>query len=177
LKQKLVSTPVIISPDWFESFEVMCDASGTALSVLLVQKRNKLFHPIYYASKTLNSAQRNYIVTEQELLAVVYAFEKFRGYLLGIRVIVHTDHVALRYLMAKKDAKPRLIRWVLLLQEFDFEVKDRRGCENQVADHLSRLEGKENDEHEIDIDNSFPDEQVFVITLKQPPGMHISPIS
>jgi len=111
------------------------------------------------------------------LLAVVYAFEKFRAYLLGTKVIVHTDHAALRYLMANNDAKQRLIRWVLLLQEFDFEVKDRRGCENQVADHLSRLEGKENDEHEIDIDNSFPDEQVFVITLKQPPGMHISPIS
>ena len=82
----------------------------------------------------------NYTVTEQELLAVVFAFEKFRSYLLGTRVIVHTDHSALRYLMENKDAKPRLIRWVLLLQEFDFEVLDRKGTENQVADHLSRLE-------------------------------------
>ncbi|XP_015170838.1 uncharacterized protein [Solanum tuberosum] len=128
LREKLVSTPVIISPDWFESFEVICDASGLALG----QKRNKLFHPIYYASKTLNSAQRNYIVTEPELLMVVYAYEKFRAYLLGTTAIVHTDHAALHYLMAKKDAKPRFIRWVLLLQEFDFEVKDRRGCKNQV---------------------------------------------
>ena len=79
-------------------------------------------------------------MTEQELLAVVFAFEKFRSYLLGTRVIVHTDHSELRYLMAKKDAKPRLIRWVLLLQEFDFEVLDRKRTENQVADHLSRLE-------------------------------------
>ncbi|XP_015164084.1 uncharacterized protein [Solanum tuberosum] len=101
LKEKLVSTPVIIRPDWSESFEVICDASSTTL------------------------------VTEQELLAVVYAFEKFWAYLLGTKVVVHTDHAALRYLMAKKDAKPRLIRWVLLLQEFDFEVKDRKGCENQ----------------------------------------------
>ena len=79
-------------------------------------------------------------MTEQELLAVVFAFEKFCSDLLGTRVIVHTDHSALRYLMSKKGAKPRLIRWVLLLQEFDFEVRDRKGTENQVADHLYRLE-------------------------------------
>ena len=69
-------------------------------------------------------------MTEQDFFAVVFAFEKFRSYLLGTRVIVHTDHSALRYLMAKKDAKPRLIRWVLLLQEFNFELLDRKGTEN-----------------------------------------------
>ena len=79
-------------------------------------------------------------MTEQELLAVVFAFEKFRSYLQGTRVIVHTDHSALRYLMENKDAKPRLIRWVLLLHKFDFELRDRKGTKNQVADHLSRLE-------------------------------------
>ncbi|XP_015164030.1 uncharacterized protein [Solanum tuberosum] len=109
LKEKLISTPIIISPDWSAPFEVMCDASGTASGVVLGQKRNKLFHPIYYTSKTLNGAQCNYVVTEQELLAVVYAFEKFRAYLLGTKVVVHTDHAALRYLIAKKYVKPRLI--------------------------------------------------------------------
>ena len=78
-------------------------------------------------------------MTKQELIVVVFAFEKFRSYLLGTRVIVHTDHSALRYLMANKDAKPRLIHWVLLLEEFDFEVRDRKGTENQVANHLSRV--------------------------------------
>ncbi|XP_015168551.1 uncharacterized protein [Solanum tuberosum] len=126
LKEKLVSTPFIVSPNWSESFEVMCDGSGMALGVVLGKNYNKLFHPIYYACKTLNSAQQNYMVSEQELLAVVYAFEKLRAYLLGTKVIVHTDHDALHYLMVKKDAKPRLIRWVLLLQEFNFEVKDRK---------------------------------------------------
>ena len=111
----------------------MCDASGVALGVVLGLRRNKILHPIYYASKALNEAQKNYTVIEQELLVVVFAFEKFCSYLLGTRVIVHTDHSALRYLMAKKDVKPRLIRWVLLLQEFDFEVLDRKGTENQVA--------------------------------------------
>ena len=74
----------------------MCDASGVALGAVLTQKRVKLFHPIYYASKALNGAQKNYTVTEQELLAVVYAFEKFCAYLLGTKVVVHTDHAALR---------------------------------------------------------------------------------
>lgn len=73
----------------------MCDASGVALGAVLGQRKEKLFHPIYYASKTLNIAQRNYTVTEQELLTVVYAFEKFRAYLLGTKVVVHTDHTAL----------------------------------------------------------------------------------
>ena len=111
-----------------------------AFGVVLGQRKNKILHPIYYASKALNEAQKNYIVTEQDFFAVVFAFEKFRSYLLGTRVIVHTDHSAMRYLMAKKDAKPRLIRWVLLLQEFDFEVRDRKRTENQVVDHMSHLE-------------------------------------
>ena len=103
-------------------------------------------------------------MTEQELLAVVFAFEKFLSYLLGTRVIVHTDHSALRYLMAKKDAKTRLIRWVLLLQEFDFEVLDRKETENQVADHLSHLEDEAMRElgDKTDIDDTFPDEHVLV---------------
>lgn len=82
---------------------------------MLGQKRNKVFQTIYYAIKTFNDAQRNYTMTEQELLIVLYAFDKFWDYLLGTKVIIHIDHATLRYLMAKKGAKPRLIRWVLLL--------------------------------------------------------------
>ena len=77
--------------------------------------------------------KKKYTVTEQSLLEMVFAFEKFFFHLLGRKVIVHTDHSTLRYLMEKKDEKPRFTRWVLLLQEFDFEVKDRNGTENQVA--------------------------------------------
>ena len=102
----------------------MCDASGVALGVVLGQRRDKILHPIYYASNTLNKAQKKYTLTEQELLVVEFSFKKFRSYLLGTRVIVRPDHSILMYLMENKDAKPRLIRWVLLLQEFDFEVKD-----------------------------------------------------
>ncbi|XP_049361012.1 uncharacterized protein LOC125825743 [Solanum verrucosum] len=143
----------------------MFDASGTALGVVLGHKRNKMFHMFYYASKSPNRAQRNDTVTEHELLVVVYAFEMFRAYLLGTKVIIHTDHAVLRYLMANKDAKPRLIRWVLLLQEFDFEVRDMRGCENQVDDHLSRLEAEKNKVLELEINNAFSDEKVLATTL------------
>ena len=110
-----MSVPIIISLDWNIPFEVMCDASGVALGVVLGQRRNKILHPIYYACKALNEAQEELTMTGQELIVVVFSFEKFHSYLLGTRVVVHTDHSALRYLMEKKDVKPMLIRWVLLL--------------------------------------------------------------
>ncbi|MDV3143951.1 MAG: RNase H-like domain-containing protein, partial [Candidatus Phytoplasma australasiaticum] len=110
LKQKLIEALVIISPNWSKSFEMMCHASGMALRAVLGQQVEKLFYQIYYASKILNTTQKNYIVTKHELLVVVYVFENFRVYLLCTRVVVHIDHVALRYLMAKNDAKSRLIR-------------------------------------------------------------------
>ena len=88
----------------------MCNASDYALGAVLGQKQDKKIHVIYYASKLLNDAQLNYATTEKELLAVIFALEKFRSYLVGSKVIIYTDHSALKYLLAKKDAKPRLIR-------------------------------------------------------------------
>ena len=79
----------------------------------------------------------NYATTKKELLAIVFAFDKFRPYLIGNKVTVHTDYLAIKYLMAKKDAKTRLIRWVLQLQEFDLEIKDKKGIENLDVDHMS----------------------------------------
>ncbi|KAL5579164.1 hypothetical protein UlMin_011606 [Ulmus minor] len=96
LKKKLSSAPVIVAPDWAAPFELMCDASDVAVGAVLGQKRNKVFHSIYYASKTLQGAQFNYTVTEKELLAVVFAFNKFRSYLVGTKVIVYTDHSAIK---------------------------------------------------------------------------------
>ncbi|TQE14355.1 hypothetical protein C1H46_000274 [Malus baccata] len=139
LKQLLTSAPIITAPNWSLPFELMCDASDYAVGVVLGQRKEKLPHVIYYASRTLNDAQLNYTTTEKEMLAVIFALEKFRSYLIGSKVIVYTDHGALKYLLAKKDAKPRLIRWVLLLQEFDLDIRDKKGAENVVAYHLSRL--------------------------------------
>ena len=95
---------------------------------------------IYYSSRTLDVAQANYTTTEKELLAIVFALEKFRSYLLGTRIIVYTDHAALKYLLKKVDSKPRLIRWMLWLLEFDLEIRDRNEAQNLVVDHLSRNE-------------------------------------
>ncbi|XP_019233651.1 PREDICTED: uncharacterized protein LOC109214209 [Nicotiana attenuata] len=111
----------------------------------------------------------NYATTEKELLAVVFAFDKFRSYLIGTKVTVFTDHAALKYLLAKKDTRPRLLRWILLLQEFDLEIKDRKGSENQVADHLSRLENPPTEI--LDIQEEFPDEHIFSVAavVNKPP--------
>ena len=139
LKQALISAPILAVPDWSLPFELMCDASDYAVGVVLGQRKDRKLHVIYYASRLLNDNQLNYATTEKELLAVVFAFDKFRSYLVGSKVIVYTDHAAIKYLLSKKDAKPRLIRWVLLLQEFDLEIRDKKGFENPVADHLSRI--------------------------------------
>ena len=104
----------------------MCDASDYAVGAVLGQTKDRKHHAISYASKTLSGPQLNYATTEKELLAVVFAIDKFRSYLVGAKVIVYTDNVALKYLLTKKDAKPRLIRWILLLQEFDLERKDKK---------------------------------------------------
>nr|GEW58339.1 reverse transcriptase domain-containing protein [Tanacetum cinerariifolium] len=157
LKKKLTEAPILIAPNWNLPFELMCDASNFAIGAVLGQHHEKHFWPIHYASKTLTEAESNYTTTKKEMLAVVYAFKKFRSYLIMNKCIVHTNHSALKYLFAKKDAKARLLRWVLLLQEFDFDVIDTKGAENLAADHLSRLENPyDNVLDPKEINDTFP---------------------
>ncbi|XP_027157077.1 uncharacterized protein LOC113758414, partial [Coffea eugenioides] len=165
LKELLTTSPIIQPPDWNLPFEIMCDASDYAVGAVLGQRVGKAAHAIYYASRALNGAQLNYSTTEKELLAVVFALEKFRSYLLGAKVIIFSDHAALRYLLTKKEAKPRLIRWILLLQEFDLEIRDKKGAENLVADHLSRVQVVEDD---IPLREAFPEEHLFSINSSLP---------
>ena len=115
------------------------------------------FNVIHYASKTLDSAQKNYAITEKEFFSYcVLLVISFRPYIVDSKVTIHTGHAAIKYLRDKKDAKPRLISWVLLLQEFDLHIVDRKG-----ADNLSRMENILDDS--IPVNDSFPDEQLAVI--------------
>ncbi|XP_070017836.1 uncharacterized protein [Nicotiana sylvestris] len=129
LKKILVVAPIIVAPNWEQPFELMCDASDYAIGAVLGQRKGKMMHPIYYASRTLSGAQVNYTITEKEMLTVVFAFNKFRSYLIGSKVIVCTDHAAIR-----------------------------KGMDNQVADRLSRLEGAEKRMEVEDITETFVDE-------------------
>ncbi|XP_019229480.1 PREDICTED: uncharacterized protein LOC109210514 [Nicotiana attenuata] len=138
LKKKLVAAPIIVALDWSLPFELMCDASDHAIGIVLGQRKDNVFYSIYNASKTLDDAQLNYTTTKKELLAVVWAFEKFRAYLVGTK-------------------------------EFDVEIRDRKGTENQVAVHLSRLENHEHVEEGGQIKEVFPDDQLFAITQDPPP--------
>ncbi|KAG8478605.1 hypothetical protein CXB51_028405 [Gossypium anomalum] len=135
LKNRLVLASIIVTLDWDLPFELMCYVSDFAIGDVMGQRRNKVFHPIYYTSRTLTGAQLNYTVTEKELLAIVFAFDKFRYYLVGTKEF--------------------------LIQEFDLEIQDRKGVENQVADHLSRLEPQEGNSSLIPIREMFPDEHVL----------------
>ncbi|GJY15238.1 reverse transcriptase domain-containing protein [Tanacetum coccineum] len=170
LKKKLTEAPILIAPNWDQPFELMCDASDYAIGAVLGQRIEKHFRPIHYASKTMTEAESNYTTTEKEMLAVVYAFEKFWSYLIMNKSIVYTDHSALKYLFNKKDAKARLLRWVLLLQEFDFKVIDTKGAENYAADHLSRLENPyENVLDPKEINENFPLETLNMVTSRGDP--------
>ncbi|RVX14672.1 Retrovirus-related Pol polyprotein from transposon 17.6 [Vitis vinifera] len=141
LKKFLTTTPIVRAPNWQLPFELMCDASDFAIGAVLGQREDGKPYVIYYASKTLNEAQRNYTTTEKELLAV-------------------------------QDAKARLIRWILLLQEFDLQIKDKKGVENVVADHLSRLVIAHNS-HPLPINDDFPEESLMFL-VKTPWYAHIA---
>nr|GFC00161.1 reverse transcriptase domain-containing protein [Tanacetum cinerariifolium] len=165
LKRKLTEAPILIAPNWDMPFELMCDASDFAISAVLGKRQEKHFRPIHYASKTMTEAESNYTITKKEMLDVVYAFEKFRSYLIMNKSIVYIDHSALKYLFAKKDSKARLLCWVLLLQEFTFKVIDTKGAKNVAADHLSRLENPhQNVLDPKEINESFPLETLNLVS-------------
>nr|GEV25082.1 reverse transcriptase domain-containing protein [Tanacetum cinerariifolium] len=144
--------------------EYYCFLDGFSV---LGQRKTKRFQSIHYASKTMIDTQAHSTTTEKELLAVVYAFEKFRPYLVLSKIIVYTDHSALKYMFNKQYAKPRLLWWVLLLQEFDITVRDKKGAENLAADNLSRLDNPHQsvlDKKEIN--ETFPLETLNVVSFR-----------
>nr|GEW54709.1 reverse transcriptase domain-containing protein [Tanacetum cinerariifolium] len=144
--------------------DVACEEmfkSDFAIGAVLGKRKTKHFQPIQYASKIMTKAQIHYTVTKKEMLVVVYAFEKFRPYLVLSKSIMYTDHSALKYLLSKQDAKLRLLRWVLLLQEIDIIIRDKKGTKNLAADHLSRFENP----HKDVLENKDINEKFLLETL------------
>ena len=162
LKSHLTIAPIVRVPNCQLPFEVMCDTSDLAIRAVLGQKEDGKPCVVYYVRKTLNETQRNYTTSEKELLAVVYALDKFRAYLVGSNIIIFTNHSALKYLLTKQNAKYRLIKWVLLLQEFKLQIKDKNGVKNVMANHLSKLTVAHNI-HNPPINDEFLEESLLLV--------------
>ena len=138
-KNALLKAPIIKPPIWDKPFKLVCSANKFAVGAILGQYDGNKFNVIHYASRTLNDAQQNYPMPELELFAIVFACDKFRSYLSDVKVKVYTDHQALRELILAKDVKPRLIRWLLLLQEFELQIVERGHTKEEEEKELSAL--------------------------------------
>ena len=130
LKEKLSTTPVLKGPNWTLPFHIFTDAYNTTIGASLGQKEESLNYAIYFISKNLTPAELNYTVTEKEMLAIIHAVNKFRHYITGYEVFIHTDHSTIKYLMNKPITNGRVTRWLLLLHELNVTVLDRPGKEN-----------------------------------------------
>ena len=163
-KCKLKRVPCLISPNWDLPFHIYCDASNFAVGSALCQPfgDEKKDRPIAFASRQLTGAERNYSTTEREALAMVFSIKKYRHYLLLSKVVFYVDHISLRYIVNKPDLSGRIARWVLLLQEFDYEVVYKPGRMHLQADHLSRI--SEEVSMGEGIDDEFPDAALFAVS-------------
>ena len=166
LKRRLTEAPVLMAPRWGEVWYVSIDTSGFCIGVVLAQHDDdSKEHPVYFASRQLNDAENKYTTTEREALGMVFTCKKFRYYLLGYKSVFQTDHNPLKHLANKADISGKLARWMLLLQEFDIEVKVKPGKAHQNADYLSRI--KDEPGFEL-VGDTFPDEDLFIINVESP---------
>lgn len=152
LKEKLITSPVLIYPNFKQTFIVTTDASDYAVGAVISQGDIPHDRPIQYFSKTLGPAQINYSVIEKELLAIVWAIENFRHYLYGREFLIVTDHKPLIFLFGTKNINSRLHRWKLTLMEYQFKIIHREGTQNVVADALSRIKNVNTDTNEKQIE-------------------------
>ena len=161
IKEQYQNAPILIAPRWDLEFHVHTDASNIAVGVMLAQNpTGKCDQPISYASRLLNSAERNYNTTEREALAMVYALNKYRHYLLGNKFVFYVDHMALVYLVNKPQVSGRIARWLLLFQEYDFIVVYKPGKNHGVADAMSRLP---NGEPATGVEDQTKDASLFYV--------------
>jgi hypothetical protein len=163
LKEKLVTTPILVFPDWSKLFHVHVDASSIALGAFFLHNREgNIDHPIYFSSRKLSDAKNNYTTTKHEGLAMVYALHKFHHYLLGSAFKFFTDHSVLKYLVNKLVLGGQIFHWLFLFQEFDFEVVVKSGKYNVGPDHLSWIE---TGEAAKSLDDELPDAQLFWVEV------------
>ena len=174
LKERLCSAPVLAFPDFKLPFILTTDASKVAVGAILSQVQNGIERPIAYASRQLNNAERAYTVSEQEMLALVWATKQFRCYLFGKQFLVRTDHSALKYLQNFADQNSRLMRWSLKLSELDFVVEHRAGSKIGHVDALSRHVGAILQEGILDRKNIFQEQAKDAFCTKQSPGTYKS---
>ena len=166
LKQKLISAPVLVPPNWNKDFDVYVDASNVTIGNILSQKDDSQHnHLIYFASRQLNVAKKNYFVVEREALGMIFSVQKFCHYLLGYKFIFYVDHNALKYIINKPQLNGRVARWVLLLQEFNFIIQIRPRKHHANADHLLQILDELGFEL---IDDEFPDTQLFNVDVTHP---------
>lgn len=148
LKNALITAPVLAYPNFAKKFYISVDASNYAVGAYISNEPPSNDRPIEYFSKALSTAQQNYATTHKELLAIILAIEKFQHYIWGKHFVIHTDHQALTYLFSQNKVGSRLLRWKLLLAEYDFDIIHRKGSNNVVSDCLSRI-GEENKQTEL----------------------------
>ena len=170
LKKMMSRVLVVQPPDWDKAFHVFVDASDIAIGSALMQlEEPNWYRPVYYASRKLSTAERNYSTTEREALGMVYSINKFRHYLLGKKFTFHVDHSALLYLVSKQELTGKLARWTLLLQEFEFDILHRPGVQHAIADYLSRLDSGEEG---TGVKDDFPDAHLFWVETVQSQEMN-----
>jgi hypothetical protein len=161
LKQKMVTVPILVFPDWSKEFHVHVDASSITLGEVLAQSRaGDIGHPLSFASRKLSTAEINYTTIEREGLAMVYVLQKFHHYLLGGHFKMFIDHFALKYPVNKLVLGGRICRWILLFQEYNFEIVVKPGRMNKGPDHLSRLE---HGEEPTSLEDTLLDARLLVI--------------
>jgi hypothetical protein len=159
----MVSASIFVFPEWEKKFHVHVDASAIALGAILAQPGAKdLDHMITFTRRKISNSEHNYNTTEREGLAMDYALQKFRHYLLGKHFKMFTDHSSLKYLVNKPMLKGRICRWLLLFQEFEFEVIVKLGKLNARPDQLSRVT---NGEEPTSLEDNFLDAQLFLVQI------------
>eukprot|EP00253_Pinus_taeda_P004027 PITA_04027 len=166
LKRKLVTAPILRGPNCALPFHIHTDASNKAIGTSLGQIDENLPYSIYFIRKNLSKVELCHTVTKKELLVVVHYLKEFRHHITGYQTFVHIDHVAIRYLMNKTYVNSRIIRWFLLLQQFDLTIMNKSGKENVVVDFLSRVNFPAGEE--IMVDDQMPDEHLFAISVLSP---------